>query len=164
MIKPYYESSLGKLYHGSCEDIMPELEHVDLTVTSPPYDNLRDYKGYVFNFEEIAKELFRITKDGGVVVWIVGDEIINGSETAESFKQATYFKTIGFNIHDTMIYAKNGFASPSNNRYHQTFEYMFILSKNAPKTFNPIKDKLNIWDSWGKNTKRQKRWFFKRYG
>ena len=84
---------------------MPE-NHIDLTVTSPPYDNLRDYKGFSFPFEEIAKELFRVTKQGGVVVWVVGDSVINGSESGTSFRQALYFKEIGFNLHDTMIYEK----------------------------------------------------------
>ena len=109
-------------------------ECVDLTVTSPPYDNLRDYQGYDFRFEDIAKELFRITADGGVVVWIVGDMTVNGSETGTSFKQALYFKEIGFRLHDTMIYAKRGCPFPENNRYNQKFEYMFILSKGSPKT------------------------------
>ena len=49
---------------------------VDLTVTSPPYDNLRTYNGYCFDFENVAKELFRITKQGGIVVWVVGDATI----------------------------------------------------------------------------------------
>jgi site-specific DNA-methyltransferase (adenine-specific) len=118
---------------------------IDLTVTSPPYDNLRTYKGYTFNFEEIAKELYRVTKDGGVVVWIVGDATINGSETGTSFKQALYFKEIGFNLHDTMIWNKGSFAFPSKNRYHQVFEYMFIFSKGKPNTLNPIKDRKNLY-------------------
>jgi DNA modification methylase len=110
---------------------------IDLTITSPPYDNLREYNGFDFDFESIAKELYRVTKDGGVVVWIVGDATINGSETGTSFKQALYFKEIGFNLHDTMIYQKN---SPplTHKRYEQNFEYMFILCKGKIKTFNPI--------------------------
>jgi site-specific DNA-methyltransferase (adenine-specific) len=115
---------------------------IDLTITSPPYDNLRDYKVYNFDFENLAKELYRVTKDRGVVVWIVGDSSIDGSETGTSFKQALYFKEIGFNLHDTMIYERlNRF--PQFTRYNQIFEYMFILSKGKIKTFNPIKDKKN---------------------
>lgn len=127
-----------------CEDClltmarMPD-EFIDLTVTSPPYDNLRDYKGYKFDFENIAKELFRVTKNGGVVVWIVGDATINGSETGTSFKQALYFKEIGFNLHDTMIYEKLSNSIPTNCRYSQLFEYMFIFSKENPKTINLMK-------------------------
>jgi len=147
----YNEDCIGE--KGMC--ILPD-NSIDLTVTSPPYDNLRDYEGYTFNFEGIAKELYRVTKQGRVVVWIVGDATIKGSETGTSFKQALYFKEIGFNLHDTMIYLKNGFSNPSNNRYHQVFEYMFIFSKEKIRTFNPIKDKPNLWDSWGKNTSRQK--------
>jgi site-specific DNA-methyltransferase (adenine-specific) len=114
-----------------------------LTVTSPPYDNLRTYNGYTFDFETIAKQLYRVTKDGGVLVWVVGDATIDGSETGTSFKQALYFKEIGFNLHDTMIYQKNGVAYPDKTRYWQTFEYMFVFSKGKPKTINQISDKKN---------------------
>ena len=97
-----------ELIHGDCLDVMQNMKsnYVDLTVTSPPYDNLRDYNDYTFDFENIAKELFRITKEGGVVVWVVGDATINGSETGTSFKQALYFMDCGFRLHDTMIYQK----------------------------------------------------------
>jgi len=130
-----------KLYQGDCLQIMPTLpdKSVDLTVTSPPYDNLRTYNGYTFDFEGIAKELFRITKDGGVVVWVVGDATIKGSETGTSFRQALYFKEIGFNLHDTMIYHKKNYVPLTHNRYEQCFEYMFVFSKGRPKTFNGIK-------------------------
>lgn len=121
---------------------MPD-NHIDLTVTSPPYDGLRDYNGYSFPFEEIAKELFRVTKQGGVVVWVVGDSVIDGSESGTSFKQALYFKEIGFNIHDTMIYEKSNPIPLTHNRYEQKFEYMFVFSKGKPKTFNPLKEKTN---------------------
>ena len=129
-----------KLYNGDCLEVIKNIpdESIDLTVTSPPYDNLRTYNGYSFDFENIAKELFRITKKGGVVVWVVGDQTIKGSESGTSFKQALYFKEIGFNLHDTMIYAKNNPIPLTHNRYEQQFEYMFILSKGKPKTFNPL--------------------------
>ena len=131
----------NKTICGDCLEVMKTMEDnsIDLTVTSPPYDNLRDYNGYTFDFEGIAKELYRVTKDGGVVVWVVGDATIKGSETGTSFKQALYFKEIGFNLHDTMIYNKNNFAYPPVNRYFQTFEYMFVFCKGKPKTFNPIR-------------------------
>lgn len=129
---------------------------IDLVVTSPPYDNLRDYKGYHFPFEEIAKSLYRVMKKGGVVVWIVGDQTVNGSETGTSFRQALYFMEVGFNLHDTMIYEKAGFANPSNSRYHQTWEYMFVFSKEIPITFNPIIDKINKYTKRGGDCTRQK--------
>lgn len=138
---------LNRVIHGDCSEIMQYMpsDSVDLTVTSPPYDNLRDYKGYTFPFESIAKELYRVTKDGGVVVWVVGDKTEKGSETGTSFKQALYFKEIGFNLHDTMIYEKNGGgARGSNFAYWQCFEYMFVFSKGKPKTFNPIEDRPNV--------------------
>lgn len=130
---------------GNCLDLMKELPEacIDLTVTSPPYDNLRDYKGYSFDFEPIARELYRITKPGGVIVWVVGDATIKGSESGTSFKQALYFKEIGFNLHDTMIYEKDGAPFPDKTRYYNTFEYMFILSKGKPKTINLLCDRKN---------------------
>ncbi len=137
-MKPYFETPNGKIFHGNCLDILPELEAVDLTVTSPPYDNLRDYEGYDFDFEKIAVELFRVTKEGGVVVWVVGDATIDGSETGTSFKQALYFKELGFNLHDTMIYHNTGLTL-NHKRYEQEFEYMFIFTKGYLTTFNPIK-------------------------
>ena len=134
---------INKIYNQSNLETMARMpdNFIDLTVTSPPYDNLRDYKGYTFPFEEIARELFRVTKQGGVVVWVVGDATINGSESGTSFRQALYFMECGFNLHDTMIYAKENPIPLTHNRYEQSFEYMFVLSKGKPKTFNPLKAK-----------------------
>jgi len=138
---------LYKIYNENCLDTMSKMRDgfIDLTVTSPPYDNLRTYHGYDFDFESIAKELYRVTKQGGVVVWIVGDATVKGSETGSSFKQALYFKDIGFNLNDTMIWNKGSFTAVGalKYRYAQTFEYMFILTKGLSKTFNPIKDRKN---------------------
>jgi len=133
---------LDTIYQGDCKDVMGSFspDSVDLTITSPPYDNLRKYKGFNFDFEGIAQQLFRVTKPGGVVVWVVGDATIKGSETGTSFKQALYFKDIGFNIHDTMIYNCNK-PPLTHNRYEQRFEYMFVFSKGKPKAFNPIMKK-----------------------
>ncbi len=137
---------INKIYTENCLETMAKMPDgfVDLTVTSPPYDNLRTYNGYSFDFEAVAKELYRVTKQGGVVVWIVGDATIKGSETGTSFKQALYFKEIGFNLHDTMIWEKTGQgAVGSNYCYWQNFEYMFVFSKGKPKSFNPICDREN---------------------
>ena len=112
---------------------------IDLTITSPPYDNLRTYKGFIFPFEDIVKELYRVTKDGGIVVWIVGDATINGSETGTSFKQALFFMEVGFNLHDTMIFQKtNPIPQIYRKRYNNIFEYMFVFSKGDVVTHNPI--------------------------
>lgn len=116
---------------------------IDLTVTSPPYDNLRTYNGFSWDFEGVARELYRITKAGGVVVWIVADATVKGSETGTSFQQALYFKEIGFNLHDTMIWNKGTLTFPNPLRYHNCFEYMFVMSKGKPKTVNLIEDKVN---------------------
>jgi site-specific DNA-methyltransferase (adenine-specific) len=114
---------INKIHNMDCVEGMKKINSnsVDLTVTSPPYDNLRVYNGYSFDFENTAKELYRITKEGGVVVWIVGDGVINGSESGTSFKQALFFMEIGFNLHDTMIYKKKSLAYPETNRYYQCF-------------------------------------------
>src|SRR3990167_4707447 len=132
---------------------------IDLILTSPPYDNLRHYKGYKFQFESIVKELFRVTKEGGVCVWIVKDATIEGSETGTSFKQALYFMQTGFKLHDTMIYNKKNLTFPHPNRYHDTFEYMFVFSKGKPKTTNLISDRENKYGgstTWGDKTQREK--------
>lgn len=133
---------LDTIYHGNNVDVLAGFPDacIDLTVTSPPYDNLRTYNGYTWDFEGVAKQLYRVTKPGGVVVWVVGDETINGSETGTSFRHALYFKEIGFNLHDTMIYQTD--KPPMNDRrYQASFEYMFIFSKGAPACFNPIVEK-----------------------
>ena len=131
---------LNKIYCMDNIEGLKKLDYdsIDLTVTSPPYDNLRNYKGFKWNFEEVAKQLYRITKIGGVVVWVVGDSTKNGSESCTSFKQALYFRKIGFNLHDTMIYKKVNPIPLNHNRYEQCFEYMFIFSKLKIKTFNPL--------------------------
>lgn len=122
-----------------------------MTITSPPYDNLRKYKGYSFDFENLAKELYRVTKDGGVVVWIVNDGTIDGGKSLTSFRQALYFQEIGFKVYDTMIWRKPNPSVPSTNRYYDCFEYMFVLSKGKPKTLNLIEDKPN--KTFGKSYK-----------
>ena len=134
-----------RLMQGDCLERMKEIESgaIDLTVTSPPYDNLRTYNG---NNEQwcadvwkgVIQELYRITKPGGVVVWVVGDATIKGSETGTSFKQALFFKECGFKLYDTMIYRKQNYIPLTHKRYEQEFEYMFVFSKGKPKTFNPI--------------------------
>jgi site-specific DNA-methyltransferase (adenine-specific) len=152
----YFETDGGILYNMDCEMLLNEMPKgiIDLTVTSPPYDNLRYYgkknedelkQMWSFDkFKSLANNLYLSTNTGGVVVWIVGDATIKGSETGTSFKQALYFKDVGFNLHDTMIYLKNQLAFPDSNRYYNAFEYMFVLSKGKPKTFNPIKDRKNV--------------------
>lgn len=136
------EEYRNKIIKGNCVEVMKKFDDdfIDLTLTSPPYDNLRAYKGYIFPFEEIAKQLYRVTKEGGIVVWVVNDATINGTETGTSFKQALYFKEIGFNLHDTMIFQKtNPIPQIYRQRYNGIFEYMFVFSKGKVKTHNPIK-------------------------
>jgi site-specific DNA-methyltransferase (adenine-specific) len=143
---------INKNYNESNLETMAKIPDcfVDLTVTSPPYDGLRTYNGYSFPFEDIAKELFRITKDGGVLVWVISDATVQGNESGTSFKQALYFKEIGFNLHDTMIWIKDGGGAVGSNKcYTQNFEYMFVFSKGKINTTNLIYDKPNA--SFGKD-------------
>ena len=164
---------LNKINLGNSVEVMKEIpdNFVDLTVTSPPYDNMRSYIGkikddvvfddhYSFPFVEMATELFRITKDGGVVVWVVNDQIVNGGESGTSFRQALKFQEIGFKIYDTMIYHKNGAPFPESGRYSQVFEYMFVFVKGKkPNSANIIKDKENKWagvSNFGKRSSRTK--------
>ena len=158
------------IYNEDCRDTMQRMKEedikADLVITSPPYNNLRTYNhSSTWNFDifkEIAKLLYDITADGGIIVWIVGDATINGSETGTSFKQALYFMECGFKLHDTMLFEKNSSSFPAKrtgNRYTQIFEYMFIFSKGKPKTAHLICDKENKWKNftnWGKNTNYNK--------
>ena len=140
----YHESDSITLYHGDNVQTMRESipdQSIDLVVTSPPYDNLRTYGGHTWDFEGLAAELWRAIKPGGVVVWVVNDATVDGSETGTSFRQALHFKEIGFRLHDTMIYSRQGaFPMDAAKRYWQDFEFMFVLSKDSPNTFNPIKE------------------------
>lgn len=161
------------LRQGDCLTLMKQLpdESVDLVVTSPPYDNLRlyntgKYKGNDYN--NIIKELYRIMKQGGVVVWVVADQTVKGSETLTSFRQAIMFQEHGFRVHDTMIWEKDTSSFPDKTRYNSVFEYMFVFSKGKPKTFNPIKDRPNKYagtkihgtyrNQDGSITKRNEKW------
>lgn len=136
---------INKIYNENCLLTMSKMQDdfIDLIITSPPYDNLRDYKGYVFDFEKIAKELYRVVKVGGILIWIVVDETKKFCESLTSFKQALYFvENCKFNLLDTMIYKKKSYAPayPTLRRYVSVFEYMFIFSKGRPKTFNPLRE------------------------
>lgn len=159
------------IYHGDCISVMNNLItdgiKVDLTVTSPPYDNLRSYNNtceWNFDiFKEVANKLYDITRDGGILVWVVGDATLNGYETLSSFKQALYFDSIGFKMHDTMIYEKNSSSFPAkrtSKRYTQIFEYMFIFVKGKIRSdITLLADKPNKWaghTNWGSNTQYDK--------
>ena len=140
---------INEIHNENCLETMSRMpdEFIDLTVTSPPYDDLREYDGYSFDFKAISSEIYRITKESGVLVWVVGDQTRNGSESGTSFRQALHFMDIGFKLHDTMIYKKNSStysARANSNRYTQIFEYMFIFTKGKP-TANLICDKKNKW-------------------
>lgn len=146
------EKYLNKITVGDCKELLQDLpdNSIDLVVTSPPYDNLRTYKGYDFDFEPIALRLSQVIKPGGVIVWVVGDAVVDGSETGTSFRQALGFMGFGLNLYDTMIYVPD--KPPMNDRrYQSSFEYMFVFSKGRPVTFNPIMVK-SIW----KGDKRSK--------
>jgi len=159
------EEIKNTIINGSSEEVLSNFPDncIDIVVTSPPYDDLRDYTGKIsWDFEvfkKIATQLYRVMKKGGVVVWVVGDKTDNGSKTLTSFKQALYFQEIGFSMFDVIIYEKAGSGPPHPNRYFNSFEYMFVLSKGKPKTIHILKDKPNKWagvSTYGEITRREK--------
>lgn len=143
--RPDYQLDGITLYCGDNVEVMSEMESesIDLVVTSPPYDNLRTYGGHTWDFEGVAAQLKRLLKPGGVIVWVVNDATVNGSETGTSFRQALHFMDIGLNLHDTMIWRKEGCPFPETNRYYPVFEYMFVVSSGKPRTCNQISDRVN---------------------
>jgi len=136
----YPNDFINKIIQGDCVEVMKDIpkEKIDLVVTSPPYDNLRNYNGYTFNFEAIAKGLFRVIKKGGIVVWVIGDKIKNGNRSLTCFRHALYFQEIGFNTHDVMIYRKKNTPFMRSNGYTNCYEFMFVFSKGKPQVFNPL--------------------------
>lgn len=153
-----YRMKLNTIYNENCLDTMARMidNFIDLTITSPPYGNMRNYNGYSFDFKKVVKELYRVTKEGGIVVWVVTDKTEKGSETGTSFKQALFFVENGFKLMDTMIYKKPPKGAAGNNKiYWQGFEYMFVFTKGKPKTINLIQDRKNKESRKGDNgTKR----------
>ena len=158
------EQYTNRIIHANSDEYLKRLpiNSVDLVVTSPPYDDLRTYENCVnWNFDVfkvIAAELYRVIKEGGVVVWVVGDKTENGNKSLTSFKQALYFQEVGFNIYDIIIYEKAGTAPPHPNRYFNAFEYMFVLSKGKPKSIHLLKDRPNKWaehSTYGEVTRRE---------
>lgn len=130
-----------KLYLGDCLEQMKHIPDgsVDLTVTSPPYDKLRTYNNSLDDWSErkwtqIIQQLFRVTSVNGTVVWVVADATLDGSETGTSFRQALFAMSVGFKLHDTMIYQKPAVPfDPKCNRYWQCFEYMFVWVKGKAR-------------------------------
>lgn len=158
------EQFTNRIIHAYSNEFLQQMPEnsVDLVVTSPPYDDLRDYENCVeWNFDVfkiIAQELFRVLKDGGVVVWVIGDKTNKGNKSLTSFKQALYFQEVGFNMYDVIIYEKAGSGPPHPNRYFNAFEYMFVLSKGKPKTINLLCDRPNKWaghSTYGDVTRRE---------
>ena len=164
MAKKNIDNFIGQITNGDSVVVLSTIKSnsVDLVITSPPYDELRDYNNdsvWDFNsFKKIARQLYRVVKVGGVVVWVVGDSVVKGNKSLSSFKQALYFQQIGFNMFDIIIYEKAGTAPPHKNRYFNAFEYMFVLSKGNPKTINLLEDKPNKWanhSTFGNVTRRE---------
>lgn len=159
-------SFINEFLLGKSEEVLGQIpdSSIDLVVTSPPYDKLRHYEnkdGSDWNFETfkaITNELYRVLKKGAVIAWVVGDSVVNGGKTLNSYRQALYFQEIGFKMHDVIIYEKTGTGPPHKNRYFNAFEYIFILSKGKPKTVNLLRDKPNKWagtQTFGNVTRRE---------
>jgi len=150
---------INNIYCGDCAEVMKSFPDNCITsvITSPPYDSLRTYNTYSFEFEVIARELYRIIMTGGVLTWVCNDATVGGSRTGTSFIQTLYFKELGFLLHEIIIWQKSGSSYPAKGRYTPIYDFMMVLSKGKPKTFNPIKDIPRMWQgSWGKLTVRQK--------
>jgi DNA modification methylase len=156
---------LNKIINDDSRNILTSMPEncIDLVVTSPPYDDLRDYNNELKwdygVFQQISKELYRVMKPGGTLVWVVGDKTINGNKSLTSFKHALFFQEIGFKIYDIIIYEKSGTGPPHSKRYFNSFEYMIIASKGMPKTVNLLRDKPNKWagkETFGNVTRREK--------
>jgi site-specific DNA-methyltransferase (adenine-specific) len=159
VMTPYATGKDWTLYAGECVKVMRDCiadDSIDLTVTSPPYDPVylvdgrlmndckngqRDYNGYEWDFVDVATQLWRVTKPGGVVVWVVGDKTIDGSETGTPERQKLFFMDLGFRCHDTMIYRKLGTPPLNHNRYEQAFEFVYVFSKGTPAAWNPLIEK-----------------------
>lgn len=135
------------LRHGDSKDVLKRISSdlVHLVVTSPPYDNLREYGQLQWDFEAIAREIVRVLRPGGVLVWVVADQTVDGSETGTSFRQALFFMSLGLKLHDTMVWFKGASPFQHKNRYISAFEYMFVFSKGAPATSNLFCDRKNRW-------------------
>lgn len=157
-MKPYYQDDAVTIYHGDNREVLPGLQQVEFILTSPPYDGLRQYGTYSWDFQTTSFLLAEKMHEGAVLVWVVGDETVDGSESGSGFKQAIYFKeTLGLNLHDTMIYQKGEAFISSPVRYNAAFEFMFVFSKGKIKTVNLIRDRKNLWSgNYGHGTKRQK--------
>lgn len=138
---------LNQIICGDNCDVLGTLPRdcIDLVVTSPPYDDLRTYGGHSWDFYGVAWQLKRVLKPGGVIVWVVADATVKGSETGTSMRQALHFQKLGLNLHDTMIFQKQGVgACGSNLGYFQQWEYVFVFSNGRPSAFNPIRDVKNL--------------------
>ena len=154
-----YDDGSCKVYHGDCCEVLPEIGvQADLIITSPPYDQLREYGGHEFDFDRVADACVASLAEGGVLVWVVADSTIDGSESGTSFRHALGFMERGLKLHDTMIYAKNGPSYPSKDKYYQVWEYMFVLVKGGIRTVNLIKDRKNRWPvKWSTSRSRRTR-------
>ena len=150
---PYYDEGGITIYHADCRDILPHLPKVELVLTSPPYGDLREYGGHDI---DVSTCIDPIANAGDVIVWVEGDRIIDGSESGDSFRHALEFMKLGVKLHDTMIYKKDAYPFPESNRYNQSFEYMFVLSHGAPRSFNPLKEKTIHTEKRNHSTRRQK--------
>jgi DNA modification methylase len=145
LLPPFVGVPRNQILCGSAESLFPFIpdNSIDMGLTSPPYDNLRTYNGFTWDFPTIAREYYRVLKPGGVLVWVVGDATINGSETLTSMRQALHFVDVcGFRMHDTMIWNKPSSPGLYGKRCEQAFEYMYVLSKSTePKTWNPPQER-----------------------
>ena len=142
-----FNININNIYQGESVEFMRNNipnNSIDMVLTSPPYDDLRDYDGFEFDYEMMLDEIYRVLKDGGVCVWVVGDSVIDRRKQLSPFKQATYANMIGLKLYDNIIYHKTTPSPPHKDRYFNTYEYMFVFFKgDKPKCIKLLADRKN---------------------
>ncbi len=145
-----HKIGMGCFIVGDAAEVLSSWEEpcIDLTVTSPPYDNLRNYNGYKFDAGAMLSAIFKVTKQGGVCVWVVGEKI-NGGRSLTSFDHAFMGRDVGWTVHDVMIYQKKNTPFMRSNGYTNCYELMIVFSNGKPKTFNRLMEptRRNGWET-----------------
>lgn len=141
------EFELNEIYCIDCVEGMKKIpdNSVDIVVTSPPYDGIRDYNGFNFDLHETGRGLIRILKEGGIVAMVIQDQTKNFGKTLTSFKTIIdWCDNIGFKLFECVIYRKHGSEGAWwTNRFRVDHEYMPIFLKGEkPQYFN--KENLKV--------------------
>jgi len=153
--KRYGELPINKIICGDAIEIMKKFpsSSVDIVITSPPYDAVRDYKGFTFDLHATGREIHRVLKDGGVAVMVIQDQTKNFGKSLTSFKTIIdWCDSFGFKLFETVIYRKYGAEGAWwNKRFRVDHEYIPVFLKGErPRYFN--KEHLKIPSKHGGKT------------